>query len=737
MLSTVSVVCRVGIVSLALFHLMPVFAQDTGPAGPDALELDPIVVVASKAPRPLSEVAGQVSVIDARQIEQNLLEGLDDLLRYEPGLNSESSGTRFGVGGVSIRGIGGNRVAMEVDGVPIRDGFATGSYSNSGRALIETGLVKRLEVLNGPASSLYGSDALGGVMAFTTWDPDDLLAKSDSSTFSSLRAGVKGEDDSSILNALAAWSHKQHGLLFSAARREGHEVDDNNPVAMTSDPQDWSSEDYFLRYTFDTPNAHRLRLTIEDYQRTKQTTINSILGFSRFRTTTAMAGDDEDDSQRFLIDYEFSTGFWDRGVARLFRTETRTRQLTLEERAAASVPSRYRRYFQYESDLDGIELNLFHNHQLGNADHRIGVGIEHLKTRTEELRDGTQQFLASGIITNTVLGETFPLRDFPNSRVSETGIFLQDEISLFKGWEIIPALRWDRYDMSPRADAVYLEDYPDVEIAQIAESQVSPRLGVVRKLNAGWSIYGQYVQGFRAPPHEDVNIGLDISVFRFRAIPNPDLRSETSAGFEIGVRQFSGSRRFSLAVFDTEYDDFIESRAPVGVDPDSGYLLFQSRNISQARIRGLDLRLEQQLGFKRHDGPDLRLKAALFWSEGDNRDNGQPLNTVSPPQAILGLAWYSADARWNASLAGTFTRRQARIDQSSAARFVTPGWSIFDLALGYFPNSKLELRFGIRNLTARHYWRWSDVARLAANDPMIQLLSQPGRHLSLSAKINW
>jgi len=86
-----------------------------------AVELDPIVVVASKTARPLSDVVGQVSVIDAEFIERHLVEDLDALLRYEPGLNLENSGTRFGFNAINIRGIGGNRVAIEIDGVPIRD----------------------------------------------------------------------------------------------------------------------------------------------------------------------------------------------------------------------------------------------------------------------------------------------------------------------------------------------------------------------------------------------------------------------------------------------------------------------------------------------------------------------------------------------------------------------------------------------------------------------------------------
>lgn len=714
------------------FPVHSLHADDAAP-----IELDPVVVVASKAPRPMSEVAGQVSVIDASHIEQHLLEGLDDLLRYEPGLNTLTAGTRFGVGGVNIRGIGGNRVAIEVDGVPVRDGFATGSYSNSGQALIETDLLKRLEVLHGPASSLYGSDALGGVMAFTTWDPDDLLALGQGDHWYSLRAGFGSADESNFVTGTAAWASDSHGLLISATRRDGHERDHNNPVAGPEDPRDWDSEDYFFRYTYDTSAAHRLRLTVEDFQRDSFTTVNSTLGFSRFRSTTALAGEDTDESQKLLVDYEFSTNFWNRGVVRAFRTESETRQLTFEERAAARTPSRYERLFQYETRLEGLELNLFRHFSLGGSEHRVGIGIEFLSTVTEEFRDGFQQFLSDGSITKTVLGEVFPVRDFPNSSVDEWGVFVQDEISFGQGWELIPALRWDRYDLQPRPDVLYLEDYPDTEIVAVREDEVSPRLGLIRKLDGGWSIYGQYVRGYRAPPHEDANIGLEIPVFKFRAIPNPELRSETSDGFELGIRRFTSTRRFSLALFDTDYDDFIESRAPIGIDSESGYLIFQSRNISKARIRGVDVRLDQDLRVLGDNWANWNLNAALYWSEGDNLDNRQPLNSVSPPQAVVGLSWFSNDTRWNAHLTGTFTHRQDDIDHSRGQRFETPGYGLFDLSIGYRHATWLELRAGIRNLADRHYWRWADVSRLADADPMLQLLSQPGRSYSVFARVNW
>ncbi len=82
----------------------------------DQLELDPLVVVASKSPRPLSEIAAQVTVIDAADIRVGMAEDVDGMLKYEPGLEMETAGTRFGATSINIRGIGGNRVAVEIDG---------------------------------------------------------------------------------------------------------------------------------------------------------------------------------------------------------------------------------------------------------------------------------------------------------------------------------------------------------------------------------------------------------------------------------------------------------------------------------------------------------------------------------------------------------------------------------------------------------------------------------------------
>lgn len=705
------------------------------------VELDPLVVVASKSPRPLSKIAAQVTVIDVDDIREGMAEDLDGMLKYVPGLEMEISGTRFGATSINIRGIGGNRVAIEIDGIPVRDGFVIGAFSNGGRALVEPDRIKRVEVLHGPASVMYGSDALGGVVAISTWDPWDLLAASGNSGWLGLRGGYQGSNDSWFGSVVAVWGAGAHGFLAASTYREGHELDKHAAAEISNDPQDWASTDYMFRYTYDTSAGNRFRISAERTEREVRSEVNSQLGYGRrFRNTTELLGDDRDQSRRLSVDYRFSSPRWQQVVLRVFNVVHKTDQLTLEERARAANPVKLERRFFYEQDLSGMELNLSREKRWGSSTHRIGLGAAWLRTDITEMRDGLQTSLVDGSRTNIILGEVMPVRDFPLSRTSDTGLFIQDEIALAGGrWEIIPALRWDHYRLDPRPDRLWLEDNPDTEVVSVRENQFTPRLGVLLHASAAWTLYGQYSRGFRAPPFADANIGLDIPLFGFRAIPNPGLKSETSNGFELGMRRVSGGSRFSLAGFLSDYDDFIESRVLIGRDPESGDLIFQSRNIDQARIYGIDIRYHQDLGEWNDSLRGWMLNVAAYRAQGENRDTNQPLNSITPPQAVIGLSWVSANNSWDFAAIGTFTdaKRESDIDHTDGTRFATPSWEIVDLIAGWRPNQRIELRVGVFNVTDKQYWRWLDVANMESADPMITLLSRPGRSFSVTAHLSF
>ena len=172
----------------------------------------------------------------------------------------------------------------------------------------------------------------------------------------------------------------------------------------------------------------------------------------------------------------------------------------------------------------------------------------------------------------------------------EAGVFAQDEIRLGDGrWSVIPALRVDYYDLSPKPDGLYREDNPDTPVVGLNDTSISPKLGLTRRFGDALSAYFQYSNGFRAPPPEDVNIGLDLPLLNIRAIPNPDLKPEKSNGYELGLRYESGALRFTASGYYTDYDDFIESKVNLGADPETQVIIFQSQNIARARIYGTEV----------------------------------------------------------------------------------------------------------------------------------------------------
>jgi hemoglobin/transferrin/lactoferrin receptor protein len=391
------------------------------------------------------------------------------------------------------------------------------------------------------------------------------------------------------------------------------------------------------------------------------------------------------------------------------------------------------RYFSFEQDIRGVEVNLQKTLRGDAVTHRLGAGIEYRERDTAEFRDGLSTDLSSGATTNVLLGEVFPLRDFPLSSTQEWGAYLEDVMDL-GDWSFIAAVRGDRYDLSPRNDPMYAEDYPFAEIVSLDESDLSPKLGVIYRLGEGTDVYLQYSHGFRAPPYEDANIGLEVPFFNYRAIPNPDLRSETSDGFDFGVRWQGLNGGAHVSLFRTRYTDFIESRVQLGTDPVSGRTLFQSQNLSKAVIEVFEAGAHRDL---RAGGADLRVDAAAYLARGENRENGQALNSVGPAQAVIGLTWlFAADTR-QLRLQSTLTEAWDDRDTSRGDLFMPPGHAVFDLYFTQAFGQRGRLRFGVLNLTDRVYWNWSDVRGLGPDDPAIPYLAQAGISLSASLNYNW
>ena len=510
--------------------------------------IDQIVVVAHKDERSVRDIAANVTVLSRADLNNELAVSMGDVFRYVPGVDYEAAGTRFGTEGINIRGIGGNRVAILVDGVPLADQFDTGSFSNATRDFIDAGLVQSIEVLHGPASALYGSSAIGGVIAVRTPDPSDLIRGDGIS--GDVLATWRGADSSQHAQAMFAAGSESLGVLAGISWRSGEQLEsDAGPAGV--DTKDYERQTALLKLVADNRWGHTFRATLTHQNSDTVSDLNSVLGAGRFRSTTALEGDDSYEMDVVNFSYEFgSPESWvDAGIIRGFWEQAGVEQATLDERGNSRRPVSIDRFFSYDQEIRGIELNLWKNFSGDVVSHRLGFGLEHRDRITEEFRDGLSTSLVTGEQTNVLLGEVFPLRDFPISNTRESAAFIEDTIS-FGDWKLIAAVRADRFDLSPRVDSIYLEDYPSYETVSMSESDLSPKLGLIYNITPGIDVYAQYSHGFRAPPYSDANVSLEIPFFRYRAVPNPELRSESSDGLRTGsaLAGYLSPRRMHVSV---------------------------------------------------------------------------------------------------------------------------------------------------------------------------------------------
>ena len=156
--------------------------------------LPEVVVTATRLPAIVAGTPG-ARVIDRRALDQRGAVFAADILSDVPGLSVVRSGAFGGVAQVRMRGAAPGKTLVLVDGVPVNDpAEINGAFDFSGFDLSD---IERIEVLSGPQSSLWGSDAIGGVIAFTTRDTDGLAAELEAGSFETVRgrlaAGVSTE----------------------------------------------------------------------------------------------------------------------------------------------------------------------------------------------------------------------------------------------------------------------------------------------------------------------------------------------------------------------------------------------------------------------------------------------------------------------------------------------------------------------------------------------------------------
>ncbi len=704
-------------------------------AGAPVSEFDRVQVTATRTERAIVDVPASVDVIDRERLDETLVRDIKALVRYEPGVSVTSSFGRFGLGGFRVRGLDGNRVQVQTDGIAVSDAFSIGSFSNANRNFVDLDTVKRVEIVRGPASSLYGSDALGGVVAFVTKDPADYL-DDDTDAYFGLKFGYEGDWRGLFAGATAAFGGERWSGMVAASERTGQETrnqgDDHSTGAArtAANPQDRDGGSVLGKLVFAPSATQRFRLTAENNRDRSETDVLTAVN----ATTRSLLGDDRQERSRVSLAHEvdaLDAGLADRLDWQVYWQQSGTTQDTDELRTGNI---RRQRRFEFDQRVYGLQATFHKALEGGSIAHDLTYGLDVAWTRTEQLRNGVQTNLDTGASSSTILPDMFPVRDFPVSETTEVGLFVQDEVRLADGrLSLVPGLRVDFYRLEPEIDAIFADDNPGVAVAGLDDTSVSPKFGAIWRFDARWSVFANYAHGFRAPPYNDVNLGFTNFQFGYTAIPNPDLKPETSNGLELGLRHVGEAAYVGLSGYYNDYRDFIESLVNVGTN-DQGLMVFQSQNVADARIYGVELKAGVDLGGLSGAWSGWSLRGSAAWARGDNRTEGVPLDSVDPLRAALGLAWERGD--WGAELAGSFAAGKERV--SDPAYYRPAGYGVLDLMAHweFAPGARIDV--GVFNLGDRTYTDWADVpVGVAAGSLTLDRYTRPGRTVSASLAVSW
>lgn len=690
-----------------------------------------ILITATRLAREVEQVAGTITLIDSEELEKQMAEDMDDIVRYQPGLSMQTR-DRGGNQGIIIRGIGGKRVLMLLDGIKSSDAFSAGpsAYGNDSYELDD---LKSIEIIRGPASALYGADALGGVVLLNSKDPIDYVTD-DNELYLRLNSSFADANDLKKIGFTAAAQNKDWGYLFQVTHRDFVESEVKGEGQLT--PQDGSSTSALLKLVYQSNENNKLTLTLDsqleeiDFDLTSESSPDlPSIGF------------DDNDRKRFSVAHDWSgtSAFADNIDSRIFVQNIDGLQHTNQMRSNSfsfdsapfgnNTPTRRITDFEFNQDVYGASTALFKTFESDSMVQSLVYGINYEVVETERPRDRCETDTVSNETTCSIRAypmaapEVFPNTTFPDTKTTRFGIFVQDEILLGDtGLTIIPGLRYDRIKMN--ADSSEVQDIVDLgfDIESTDESEVSANLGGIYDLSDSSAIFLQYAEGFRPPSYDEANQAFVNLGFGYATVPNPDLQPETSQGWELGYKSRIGNNFISFAVYDNHFEDFISSQF---IGEQDGLSLFQDTNIGKVRIYGAEFTGIWQLS------EQWKIRSSIAYSVGEDEENDTELNQVEPLSAVVAASYDKDDWGYQASL----TLVDRKDDVAEEGDVTASGYGAVDLTGHYDFSKELRIRIGAFNLFDKQYARWANIQGLSAESSSIAKAQEPGREFRLA--LSW
>lgn len=618
------------------------------------------VITATRSERTVSEAPQAISLLDEQTIAEANVSNTPDLFRYTESVYIQK--TNLGGGSPFIRGLTGEQVLILIDGVRLNNSFfrfGPNQYLNT----IDPRLIERIEVVRGPTSVLYGSDALGGTINIITKkrrdftqprDADGLLATHFESAAEAGTFRAQAEGNWNQLGVLVGATGKLYGDL-----RGGDGVGTQIPTAY-----DEVDADFKLNYRL----SERDELIVaQQYARQFDVPITSEVTLG-----SSLKADYEPQERRLTyLEYRSAEGkIFDRLKLNLAYNLQREGRRTIERSTPTLQTRDLTEVGTYSATL---QLENFFTDR-----HHFTYGFEYYVDAYNTAASRVD--LASGASTPAA-----PLTP-DGIEYQSWGVYLQDELQL-----------------SPKLDAILGIRYSDITAeGSVANTQLAfetnavvGNVNLLYRLGPALRLAGSLAWGFRAPSIEDFFGRVDF----FREIPNTDLQPEESFSKEIGLKYDNGRWRGELFYFHSDYEGFIE-RVTVGNQP-NGTPILQRRNTGESLIQGVEL------NFRYPFTPRWLLAGGFTWTEGFSRDTGQPLRRIPPLNGNLRLR-YTPHANLWFEAGSTLATEQDRLSRGDITDprigpNGTPGYAVFDLRAGYQPLAKHQLLVSLENLGDQRY----------------------------------
>jgi outer membrane receptor protein involved in Fe transport len=640
------------------------------------IRLQEVTVTATRGERASFEVPSAVTIIDRGETERRAPTVLPDLLRGEEGVFVQQ--TTPGQAAPIIRGLIGSGILMLVDGMRLNAAFFR-SAPNQYFALVDPYNVERIEVVRGAGSTLYGSDAMGGVINVITpiprfvadqWQLHGRALVQFSSADTSWVNRVSVQGGKTGVSISGGFTYQDHNDL-----RGGGDIGIQRPSGYTVYAGDGA---IFLER-----GSHDLLLGFQYLQQPKTPRFDELIpGFGQTQPSSAVFFFEPNDRLFLHGRYRLRNPvpFVDR----------------LEFNVAFQEINDDRRSRGFTSPREDRERN---------RDSLIGLTLQ-LTSQWREwmtLTYGGEIYLdevrssRAGRNINTGAPSVLQGRFADGSTLNSYGFYLQDEIRLHPRLTAILGLRLSHFDVDiPQADR------GPGTAAHLSTNDLTGNIGLVYHLTPAVNLVTNFGRGFRVPNVFDFSTLGPRPGNRFN-IPNANLSPEEvltiDAGVKVTLPRFTGE----LFGFYTDFRDKIEDVPTGEVTPD-GRIVVQGMNLNSVTLFGVEA------GGRLRVLDNLETYGSLnfTWGEEEFRDGRTvPADRIPPVNGQVGVLYRPMPRFW----VEPFMRFAAKQDRLSDRDRIdprinpngTPGWVTANFRLGWDIDERFRARLAVENLFDQPY----------------------------------